>query len=557
MTTTPPLALPNAQDGNRWLSTPALTELALGSVRRPIVVRPTTLQPPPTPLVDRLLAFGAPIPPLDILGVAYRVLTAVRQLERLRIVHGNLCTASFSVFSDAPQSVAQIFLTDLRYCAPIDGGTDPLPTASQIQLVPLIHPECASPERLRGYRRTLADDVWSCGCIMHDIALNTFNRDPITSPADAAQRLLERTGLPEYAQLVLRMLSSDPAQRPSISAVLRDGLFDRFRGPDTRPELAGEAPARTIDTIQDLASSVAALREYAHDNEKAWRRFPRAAGATDGSSPRLAALHCRAVSAVVRCASARRQEAPLDSSAILHAAQMAGNICAVYRLIQDDAPTRNVFIPAVIANTVIDFALRCSCSIADGSPLVAAVDMAGVIKEAFSKAAVQREFVAAIANDATVDRSADFGVAIASGVPWVLCNPHVGTLIHAYRRLLVGVDQEKAPECVNNASILAIVCIADPNVFETTPLHTIASHCLFAAAASINAAVQLLDVDDANRVVPLAFDEDLCSFIRSSAARSFDILGFPTAFRKTVDDLAKALASSHAFVAWKAAAVAR
>ena len=190
------------------------------------------------PLVSSL-----PLPYEQALPVALGIVRAVAALHAAGLVHGCLCPEAFVVESRGGLPIAR--LVDIRSVAAPAPVTGREPSAAPGPLRGLAG--YVAPEVLLGQVPTAAADLYSIGCVLHEVLLGVPVFPDVTVDESRAAHLecvpsISRDFEPILRELLIRLLAKSPHKRPaSADAVL--ATLARLTGRAVERELLAVARA--------------------------------------------------------------------------------------------------------------------------------------------------------------------------------------------------------------------------------------------------------------------------------------------------------------------------
>jgi len=188
------------------------------------------------------------------LGLYQAVCRAVQHAHRNLIVHRDLKPSNILVTSDGEVKLLDFGIAKLLAPDPGDTGVGAPRTVG-----PLMTPEYAAPEQVRGETITTATDVYALGLLLHELLCGSRAQSGASDAREALERVVcEQDPLPP-SRACARGEAGDVAARVAARGVGRaDVLQRRLRGDlDTIVANAVQKdPARRYGSAADLAADV-------------------------------------------------------------------------------------------------------------------------------------------------------------------------------------------------------------------------------------------------------------------------------------------------------------
>jgi serine/threonine protein kinase len=196
--------------------------------------------------LDRLLADTGPLSPMEVMDAVAQAASTLHAAHGRALVHGNVKSSNLILRADGVLKVTDFGL------ARAFGGV-PLADAA----VDLDSAAFRSPEQAAGGPATVASDIYSLGVVAHHCLAGELPFPADGPVAAAVEHLTEHprplpASVPDpVAALVRRMLSKDPAERPTHAGDLARsavGICRRLGRRTTRParDLLGWEGARLV-----------------------------------------------------------------------------------------------------------------------------------------------------------------------------------------------------------------------------------------------------------------------------------------------------------------------
>jgi serine/threonine-protein kinase len=198
---------------------------------------------PLTALIDR-----GPVPAHETMEILDVVCDALQAAHEAKVIHRDL--KSDNIFLVTKRGKRQVKLLDFGLAKLAGRGVDGQPVGTTKSGILVGTPAYMSPEQARSKPVDGRTDIYALGCLAYkmltsqlpipgdnamDIILQQLNK-----PAPNPSKLAPKTP-PELSKLVVQMMSKDPEQRPSLTAIRE--MFAKLQAEG--PSASGSVPRRS------------------------------------------------------------------------------------------------------------------------------------------------------------------------------------------------------------------------------------------------------------------------------------------------------------------------